>query len=160
VIVGLTRLTPLGGSSRLALEGVMAGLRVDSRAVLRPYLVVVGVLLLLAGVLGFVSNPLVRSSPGAVFGASVVHNGVHLVTGLIALYVAFGLAGAAQASAVIAFGVLYGVILVLVLLSATLFGVFGDAPANAADHLLHGGLAVSALVAGYAALSATEQEIA
>jgi len=41
------------------------------------------------------------------------------------------------------------VIFVLVVVSPSFFGLFGDAPANAMDHVLHGGLAVVSLAVAY-----------
>jgi hypothetical protein len=72
------------------------------------------------------------------------------VTGLIALYIAFGLKGQQQATAVLGFGILYVVILVAVLLSPTLFGIFSVA-ANGAVHVIHAVVAVVSLAVGYMA---------
>ena len=129
----------------------MTDYRIGNYGVAQAYAAVVGIVLVAVGVLGFISNPIVGSDAAALFATNALHNIVHIATGAIALYVAFGLTGESQANGVIAFGVLYAVIFILVLLSPTLFGLFGDAPANAADHVLHAALAVSALAVGYLA---------
>lgn len=123
-------------------------MRNDSLA--RGWITIAGISLVAAGLLGFIDNPLVGSQPGALFLTGTVHNLVHVVTGLLALYIAFGLKGEMQANAVIGFGILYAVIFVVVVLSNNLFGLF-QYPANAGDHFLHGALAVVSLAVGWMA---------
>ena len=131
-------------------------LRIGNYGLAQAFAAVVGAVLVGAGVLGFINpNPITGTDPNALFRANAVHAIVHLVTGALALYIAFGLSGETQANALIGFGVLYAVIFVLVLLSPTLFGLFGDAPANAGDHVLHAALAVASLAVGYLAKSRT-----
>ena len=117
----------------------------------KTYATVIGIVLVAVGLLGFVSNPIVSSRPDALFTVNAVHNIVHIASGALALYIAFGLDGEARANGLIAFGVLYAVVFVLVVLSPQLFGLFGDAPANTADHVLHAALAVASLAVGYVA---------
>ena len=110
-----------------------------------------GIVLVAVGLLGFVNNPLV--GPGsALIPTGTVHNLVHILTGVLALYIAFGLRGLQQANAVIGFGILYVAIFVLVVLSPTLFGLF-DVAANIYLHLIHAALAVVSLAVGYMARS-------
>jgi hypothetical protein len=135
----------------------VTGHRVGKYGIAQSYAAVVGILLVAVGLLGFISNPVVSSASGALFATNAVHNLVHIATGLIALYIAVALTGAAQANGVIGFGALYAAIFVVVLLSPTLFGLFGDAQANTADHVLHAALAVSALAVGYVARSGSER---
>lgn len=118
----------------------------------RGWMILAGVVLIAVGLLGFVSNPLV--GPGdALIPTGTVHNLVHIVTGLLALYIAFGLRDIDQASGVIGFGLLYLVIFVVVLLSPTLFGLF-DFAANVYLHVIHATLAVVSLALGYMARGA------
>ncbi len=126
----------------------------------KSYAAIIGVVLVAAGLLGFIQNPIVGPGPNSngtdvILAANAVHNIVHLVTGALALYIAFALSGEAQAKGVIGFGILYVVILVAVLLSPTLFGLFDPVPANMPIHLLHAFLAITALAVGYMARGST-----
>jgi uncharacterized protein DUF4383 len=106
-----------------------------------------GIVLLLTGALGFLNTSLVGTSENALLRTDTVHNLVHLLTGLVALTIAFGLKGQQQVTAVIGFGVLYVIIFVAVLASPTLFGLFSVA-ANAPIHLVHAAVAVVSLGVG------------
>ncbi|HXG40922.1 MAG TPA: DUF4383 domain-containing protein [Candidatus Limnocylindrales bacterium] len=125
-----------------------------SNGLTRTYAAAIGVILVLVGLLGFVDNPIV-GSPNAVFPTGVNHNLVHLATGLLALYVAFGLQGRAQATAVVGFGILYLVIFVALVVSPTLFGLLE--PVNVADHVLHAALGLVSLAVGYLARGQVHQ---
>ncbi len=119
-------------------------------SVARGYSALVGVVLVVVGLLGFVSNPLVgdASSTGdPLFVTGAVHNLVHLLTGALALYIAFGLRGESQSMGVIGFGVLYLVIFVLTIISGDLFGIL-NYKVNALDHLLHLALGVVSIGVG------------
>ena len=109
-----------------------------------------GIVLIAAGLLGFLNTSIIGSSSGALIATDTIHNVVHLLTGLIALYIAFGLKGPQQATAVLGFGVLYVIIFVAVLASPTLFGIFSVA-ANAPIHVIHAAVAVVSLAVGYMA---------
>jgi len=111
--------------------------------------VVLGALLILIGVLGFVNNPLIgapANNPVAVTGT--IHDMVHLATGAIALYIAFGLRGRGQAMALIGLGVVYLVFVVLTILSPNLFGIL-NYPVNGVDHLIHAAIGVVSIAIGY-----------
>ena len=114
----------------------------------------VGVVLVAAGLLGFLNTPLVGSASGALVATDNVHNIVHLLTGAVALFIAFGLKGDQQANAVLGFDVLYLIIFVAVLASPTLFGLF-SVPANAAVHVVHITVAVVSLAIGWMARGRT-----
>jgi Domain of unknown function (DUF4383) len=113
-----------------------------------------GIVLVAAGLLGFLNTSIVGSADNALVRTDNIHNIVHLVTGLIALYVAFGLKGEQQVNGVIGFGILYVIIFVAVLVSPTLFGIFSVA-ANAPIHLIHAAVAVVSLAVGYMARSSS-----
>ena len=116
----------------------------------RMYAIVVGVVLVAVGLLGFISNPIVSNSDTAIFRVNAIHNIVHLLTGAAALAIGFGIRDRLQqANALIVLGVAYALVLVLTLVSPTLFGLFGDAPVNVADHVLHLALAVASIAIGY-----------
>jgi Domain of unknown function (DUF4383) len=106
-----------------------------------------GIVLLLAGALGFLNTSLVGTSDGALLRTDTVHNIVHLLTGLLALGIAFGLKGTQLVNGVIGFGVLYVIIFIAVLLSPTLFGLF-SVPANGPIHVVHAAVAIVSLGVG------------
>lgn len=117
---------------------------------------IIGVVLVAAGLLGFIGNPIVGPGPNnngtdVLLAANSVHNIVHLGTGALALYIAFALSGAQQANAFLGFGILYVVIFVAVLFSPTLLGLFDPIRANVPIHVLHAGLAVVGIAVGYMA---------
>ncbi|MFN8619496.1 MAG: DUF4383 domain-containing protein [Chloroflexota bacterium] len=118
----------------------------------RGYIALVGVILVVIGILGFFDNPLVGDPDvKPLFVTGTVHNMIHLATGFLALYIAFALVGRAQAQGVIAFGVLYLVITVLLFLSPNLFGILGPSPGynvNLPDQLLHLAVGIVSLVVG------------
>ena len=109
-----------------------------------------GIVLIAAGLLGFLNTSIAGTADNALLRVDTIHNIVHLLTGVIALYIAFGMRGAQQVNAVIGFGVLYAIIFVAVLLSPTLFGIFSVA-ANAPLHVIHAAVAVVSLAVGYMA---------
>lgn len=112
------------------------------------WMALAGVVLVAVGVLGFLPNPIVTNDPTALVPVDALHSIVHLGTGVIALYIAFGLRGDTQANATIGFGVLYVVIFLAVLVSPTLFGLF-SIKANAVLHVIHATLALVSLATGY-----------
>jgi hypothetical protein len=109
-----------------------------------------GIVLVAAGLLGFLNTGLIGSADNALVRTDNIHNVVHLLTGVIALFIAFGLKGETQANALIGFGLLYTVIFLAVLVSPTLFGIF-SVPSNAAVHVIHFAVAAVSLVVGWMA---------
>ena len=123
----------------------------------KSYAAIVGVVLVVVGLLGFISNPIVgeptlTSTP--LFVTGTMHNLVHLLTGALALYIALMLKGDMQNLALIGFGVLYIVILVLTLVSNNLFGILSY-NVNLLDHLLHAALGAVSIGVGYMARGTT-----
>ena len=115
-----------------------------------------GIVLVAAGLLGFLNTSIVGSADNALVRTDNIHNLVHVVTGLVALYIAFGLKGEQQVNAVIGFGILYVIIFVAVLVSPTLFGLF-SVPANAVIHVIHAAVAVVSL--GIALMARNRQAV-
>ena len=111
-----------------------------------------GIVLIAAGLVGFLNTSIAGDQPGALLAVDSVHNIVHIVTGALALYIAFGLKGMQQVNAVIGFGILYVVIFVAVLLSPNLFGIF-KVSANAPLHVIHAAVALVSLAIGWMARS-------
>lgn len=109
-----------------------------------------GIVLILAGALGFLNTSLAGTGESALLRTDTVHNLVHLLTGLLALTIAFGLKGQQLVNGVIGFGVLYVIIFVAVLVSPNLFGLF-SVSANAPIHVVHAAVAVVSLGVGFMA---------
>jgi hypothetical protein len=127
---------------------------VDNSSLAKSWIALAGVVLVAVGLLGFISNPIVGEADNAILPTDSLHNIVHLATGLLALYIAFGMSGASLVNGVIGFGVLYAVIFVAVLISPTLFGLF-SVESNVAIHVVHAALALVSLAVGYMARGST-----
>lgn len=124
----------------------------SNEQITRVWMIIAGVVLLGAGLIGFIpGNPIASSDPSAIFRVNAVHNVVHLITGALALGIGLGLRGRDLANGAIGFGVLYAIIAVLLILDPTMFGLLSDAPANGMDHVLHAALAIVSLALGYMA---------
>ena len=109
-----------------------------------------GITLVGAGLIGFVAgNPIASASPTALFQVNAIHNIIHIATGAVALWLAFGATGYSLSTGLIAYGALYAVVFLLLLVDPKLFGLFADAPANVMDHVLHGALAVVSIALGW-----------
>jgi hypothetical protein len=116
----------------------------------RYWMVFAGVSLIGAGLLGFVpGNPIASADANALFRVNAIHNVVHLATGALALWIGLGTRGVTLANGLMGFGVLYAVVALLLVVDPTFFGLFADAPANAADHVLHAALAVVSIGLGW-----------
>ena len=104
---------------------------------------IIGVVFLVVGVLGFVPNPLI--SPEGLFVVNTPHNFVHLISGAIILAGVYSF-GSALALKIV--GVVYALVAILGLVMGGehLFGI----AMNMADHWLHVVLAVVILLAGFA----------
>ena len=104
-----------------------------------------GVTFILAGLLGFVPNPIV--APDGIFAVNAMHNLVHILTG--AAFLAGGYLGYAPQT-VIGIAVAYVAVTVLGFLTPgdTLLGLVHI---NVADRWLHAALAAVILAAGYVA---------
>ena len=118
----------------------------------KAWAALVGVVLVATGLLGFLGTPLVGSASGALVPTDNLHNVVHIATGLLALWIAFGTTGKTQIDAMLGFGILYVVIFVAVLVSPTLFGLF-SVPANAVVHVIHAAVAIVSLAVALMARS-------
>ena len=106
--------------------------------------VILGIVFLVVGVLGFFPNPLV--SPTGFFVVNTAHNIVHLISGAVLLAGAYSSLGAAMALKIV--GVVYAVVALLgfVMGGPMLLGMIAM---NHMDHWLHVVLAVVLLGAGF-----------
>jgi hypothetical protein len=112
-----------------------------------------GIVLVATGLIGFLGTPLVGSASGALVPTDGLHNVVHVGTGVLALWIAFGTSGRTQVDALLGFGILYVAIFVAVLVSPSLFGLF-SVQANAVIHVIHAALAAVSLAVALMARSA------
>ncbi|MEX0751509.1 MAG: DUF4383 domain-containing protein [Xanthobacteraceae bacterium] len=106
--------------------------------------VVLGVVFLAVGILGFFPNPLVSAT--GLFAVDTAHNVVHIVSGLFLLAGAY--AGLGSALALKILGVVYAIVAILGLVAGgdMLLGII---MINQADNWLHVVLAVVILAAGF-----------
>ena len=115
----------------------------------KTYCKILGVVMLLTGVIGFVMPHLMG------FHLTPVHNVIHLATGAIAAYLGFaGSYGAAQNFCRI-FGVVYGLVAVLGFVAPGLLStILGHPGLNAGDlmpdNLFHVFVTLASLAAGFA----------
>jgi hypothetical protein len=105
---------------------------------------VIGIVFVLVGILGFIPNPLV--SPTGLFAVNTAHNLVHIVSGLVILAGAYTALGASMGLKII--GVVYALVAILGLFSSGNM-LLGLIAVNHADHWLHVLLAVVILAAGF-----------
>jgi hypothetical protein len=111
---------------------------------------VIGIIFIAVGILGFIENPVIYNSESAIFHADTVHSSVHIVSGV--LFLLFALAASSSAKGfLIFFGIVYLLIGVLGLASFGTTGmgkVLGFLHVNGNDNILHVGLGVVILLAG------------
>ena len=133
----------------------------DNERIGRWWMVFAGVSLLGAGLLGFIpNNPIASADPNAIFRVNALHNVVHLATGALALWLGLGTRGYNLANGLIGYGVLYAVVALLLIVDPTFFGLFADAPANTADHVLHAALAIVSIALGWMLRSESSARVA
>src|SRR5919112_661463 len=119
--------------------------RSDARTPAQWYCLLAGLALLLAGVLGFISDSSFDTGDGVQgdtflgFEVNAIHNIVHIASGLV-LLAAFPKRASARAVA-LGFGLVYGLVAVIGLIDGS--DVLGIIPINGADNVLH--VALSAL---------------
>jgi hypothetical protein len=101
-----------------------------------------GVTFILAGLLGFVPNPIV--APDGVFAVNAMHNLVHILTG--AAFLAGGYLGYARQT-IVGIGVAYVAVTILGFVTTGNM-LLGLVHINAADRWLHAALAATILAAG------------
>ena len=106
--------------------------------------IIIGVLFLAVGLLGFIPNPIVGETPDVIFHTDTTHNIVHIVSG--ALFIIFAVAmPASVAGFMILFGIVYLGLGVLGLINIGTEGMgtlLGFLHVNGADNILHIGLGI------------------
>lgn len=103
---------------------------------------VLGIVFVIAGALGFIPNPIVGAN--GIFMTNHLHDWVHIGSGIVLLLGAYSPLGAGMALRVV--GIIYAIVAVLgFLMGGMLFGI----AMNMADHWLHVVLAAVILYAGF-----------
>lgn len=106
-------------------------------------LYVLGAVFILVGLLGFVMNPIL-----GIFAVDTLHNIVHLVSGILAIW--FARQGDAQGMMYAkVFGIVYLLVAVLGFMQASSGKILGLLAINGADNLLHVVLAAVLLYVGF-----------
>jgi hypothetical protein len=114
------------------------------------YCLIVGAVLLLVGILGFIADASFDFGDGVDGGSFLgfevngTHNLVHLLSGIV-LLAAFRRRDTARAVAIV-FGLTYGLVAIIGLIDGS--DVLTVLPVNAADNVLHVLLSVAGVVAG------------
>ena len=114
--------------------------------------IIIGIVFIAVGLLGFVPNPIIGDSDTAIFHADTVHNIVHIVSGALFLIIALFSPGSASLFMKI-FGVVYfllGVIGLINIGSEGMGTLLGFLHVNGADNFLHIALGLVIFLAAYA----------
>ncbi len=102
---------------------------------------ILGIVLLLVGLLGFVNNPIL-----GLFEVDTIHNVIHLLSGIVAL-IAVSSSESYARLYLIVFGIVYALVTILGFMSGT--DVLGLFVVNQADNYLHAAIAVVCLAVGF-----------
>lgn len=111
---------------------------------------IIGIIFLAVGILGFVANPVIGDSMDAIFHADPVHNCVHIISGVLFLIFAFAAPGSAGFFLKL-FGVVYfllGVVGMATIGDSEMIKLLGFLHVNAADNYLHIALGIVIFLAG------------
>src|SRR3954452_12153286 len=116
--------------------------------VVRGTAAVVGIVLLIIGLSGFFGFGLAGNpDTHPLFITGLIHDLGHIITGSLALYIAFGLSGRNAATGLVLLGALLVVILLATLNDGDLYGLLQNA-VNPADNVLHGVIALVCIAVG------------
>ena len=110
----------------------------------RMIAIVLGVILIIAGIIGFIPNPIAYSE-NAIFTVNPAHNVVHIVSGAFLLAGAYTGLGSTMALRIL--GIVYVVVAILGFVSGDM--ILGFIQNNAGDNWLHVVLAIVLLAAGF-----------
>jgi len=112
--------------------------------------VIIGLIFVAVGLLGFVDNPIIGDSDKAMFHADTVHNGVHIASGVLFLLIALA-APASAGMALKIFGIIYLAIGIvgLVQYGKGMGKVLGSLHVNGNDNYLHIALGIVIFLAGF-----------
>ena len=119
------------------------------------YATILGVVLTLVGILGFVPGLAPNGNLLGIFAINPAHNVVHLLSGLVGLAAAYAMNGAYARWYALVFGIVYALVTVIGFIQATT--VLGIIPINLADNLLHTAIAVVSLAVFFLTANAMGQ---
>ena len=111
---------------------------------------IIGIAFIAVGLLGFISNPIVGDPDKAIFHADTLHNIVHIVSGVLFLFVALAMPVSAPVFLKV-FGIIYfllGVLGLIIFGTAGMGKLLGFLHVNGADNFLHIGLGIIIFLAG------------
>ena len=117
--------------------------------------IIIGVIFIAVGLLGFIDNPVIGTSENAIFHADTVHNMVHIISGVLFVLVAMAAPGSA-ATFMLVFGIIYlalGVLGFATIGEEGMTKLLGFLHVNAADNYLHIALGIVIALAGLATRS-------
>jgi hypothetical protein len=101
--------------------------------------ILIGVIFIAVGLLGFAPNPIIANSEDAIFHADAVHSSVHIISGV--LFIVFALAAPARVALFMkVFGAVYfllGVLGLFTIGSAGMTRLLGFLHVNGPDNYLH-----------------------
>ena len=112
--------------------------------------ILIGIVFIAVGLLGFVSNPIIGETDTTIFHADTTHNAVHIVSGVLFLIIGFAAPGSAATFLKI-FGIVYFFLGVLGMMNIGDDGMtqlLGFLHVNGADNYLHIGLGIIIFLAG------------
>jgi hypothetical protein len=116
--------------------------------VVRGTAAVIGIVLLIIGLSGFFGFGLAGNpDTHPLFITGLIQDLGHIITGSLALYIAFGFQGRQAAKALVWFGILFVVILLATLNNGDLYGLLQNV-VNPADNVLHGVIALVSIAVG------------
>ena len=110
------------------------------RKLIKTWLIVLGVVFLVIGLLGFINNPIL-----ALFAVNGLHNLVHILSGILALIFAFQPEASARKFA-LWFGIVYAVVAVLGFIAPSFMSNL--LMVNMSDNVLHVLLAIVLIALG------------
>lgn len=107
-----------------------------------------GIILLIVGILGFIPQANVGSYLFGIFHVNLIHNLVHVASGIIAILCALASEYASRIYFQV-FGIIYGIVALLgfYYMNQNILGILAN---NMADNILHVIIAVVALYLGFA----------
>lgn len=119
------------------------------------YAMVLGAVLTLVGILGFVPGLAPGGNLLGIFAIDPAHNIVHLLSGIVGLAVAFTAKGAYARWYALIFGVVYGLVTVIGFIQGNT--VLGIINVNVADNLLHTAITIASLAVYFLTANSTGQ---